>query len=161
MQPEITINPKRLELDETYLQMAEIWAKRSKANRMQVGALLVKNNQIISDGYNGMPVGWDNDVCEYWDESIDPPTMLTKPELLHAESNVLSKISKNGGIGAEGATLYVTLSPCKECAKLIGQNKVARVVYRTPYRLTDGLDILSKFKIPHLQLISPYSEQND
>lgn len=156
--PTISINPNRIELDEAYMQMAEIWAKRSKANRMQVGALLVKDNQIISDGFNGMPSGWDDDVCEVWDESVDPPVLCTKTELLHAESNVFSKISKNGGKGAEGATLYVTLSPCPECAKLIGQNKVARVVYRTPYRLTAGLKTLERFKIPVTHLISPYTE---
>lgn len=155
---EIKINPNRIELDEAYMQMAEVWAKRSKANRMQVGALLVKDNQIIADGYNGMPSGWEDDVCEEWACVNGEHVLQTKPELLHAESNVFSKISKNGGRGAEGATLYVTLSPCGECAKLIGQNKVARVVYRTPYRLAAGLETLAKFKIPVTHLKSPYTE---
>lgn len=154
--PNIEINPNRIEIDEAYMQMAEVWAKRSKANRMQVGALLVKDSQIISDGFNGMPSGWDDDTCEYY---TDAGVLATKPELLHAESNVFSKISKNGGQGAEGATLYVTLSPCGECAKLIGQNKVARVVYRTPYRLMAGLETLKKFKIEVCQLKSSYTEE--
>lgn len=140
---ELTINPNRIELDEAYMQMAEVWAKRSKANRLQVGALIVKGQQIISDGYNGMPSGVADDVCEYWhgDE------LRTKPEVLHAESNALLKISKNGGTGAEGGTLYTTYSPCTECAKLIKQAKINRVVYRHVYRLPDGIELLMKLGV--------------
>lgn len=150
----ISTNPNRIDLDEAYMQMAEIWAKRSKANRKQVGALIVKDRQIISDGYNGMPAGDEDDVCEYWDEEIIPNqeydhtrthfVLKTKPEVLHAESNALAKIAENGGVGAQGATLYVTMSPCKECAKLIKQAKIKRVVYREHYRDTGGIDFLTK-----------------
>lgn len=159
MLPEITINPNRIELDEAYLQMAEVWSLRSKANRSQVGALIVKDEQIISDGYNGMPAGSIDDVCEFHAiEIIDADkdqwhhVLKTKPEVLHAESNALMKISKKGGVGCEGGTLYVTMSPCPECAKLIIQAKIARVVYRKKYRLTDGIDLLNKYKIPVTQI---------
>lgn len=151
----ISTNPNRIDLDEAYMQMAEIWAKRSKANRKQVGALIVKDRQIISDGYNGMPAGDEDDVCEYWDypdwydgrDGIGGPpdkVLKTKSEVLHAESNALAKIAENGGVGAQGATLYVTMSPCKECAKLIKQAKIKRVVYREHYRETGGIDFLTK-----------------
>jgi dCMP deaminase len=147
MEP-ITINPNRIDLDEAYMQMAEVWAKRSKANRKQVGALIVKDKQIISDGYNGMPAGDEDDTCEHWAINInDPtltPTLKTKPEVLHAESNALAKIAENGGVGAQGATLYVTMSPCKECAKLIKQAKIKRVVFREQYRDTEGIAFLLK-----------------
>ena len=151
----LTINPNRIDLDEAYMQMAEIWAKRSKANRKQVGALIVKDKQIISDGYNGMPSGDPDDVCEVYEEIDEysyriqwgseppPPKLLTKPEVLHAESNALMKISRNGGRGAEGAALYVTMSPCAECAKLIKQAGISKVFYREQYRDTTGLKFLS------------------
>jgi dCMP deaminase len=150
----LCINPDRIGLDEAYMQMAEVWAKRSKAVRKQVGAIMVKDYQIISDGYNGMPAGsaGDDDVCEVW-EDVDGPgfvvrhELITKPEVLHGESNCLLKIAKLGGRGAEGSTMYVTMSPCPECAKLIIQAKVARVVYREKYRLTAGIDMLVKYKI--------------
>lgn len=168
---ELTINPNRIELDEAYMQMAEIWAKRSKANRSQVGALIVKDKQIISDGYNGMPSGVDDDVCEVISwlprdlEGLVPDDAYpfewegrrykldTKPEVLHAESNALLKISENGGIGAQGATLYTTLSPCPECAKLIKQAKITRVVYRHQYRLLNGIQLLEKLgvQVDHLK----------
>lgn len=172
---ELTINPNRIELDEAYMQMAEVWAKRSKANRSQVGALIVKDKQIISDGYNGMPSGVEDDVCEkiVWmdidaggwlhpEEIVEqwPLTdqtgrryrLATKHEVLHAESNALLKISENGGIGAQGATLYTTLSPCPECAKLIKQAKIKRVVYRHQYRLMDGIELLEKLGVEVEQL---------
>ena len=154
MANEISINPNRIDLDEAYLQMAEIWAKRSKANRAQVGAILVKDEQICSDGYNGMPRGWDNDVCEEFDSS---GKLVTKQGLLHAESNLLMKLARNGNVKSTDSTLYVTLAPCHECAKLISQAGIARVVYRTPYRLTGGLDFLkkAKIKVDHL----PYIEK--
>lgn len=154
MNAPLFINPNRLPLDETYMQMAEIWAKRSKANRLQVGALIVKDQQIISDGYNGMPSGVEDDVCEYWHAepfeeggASGEHVLRTKPEVLHAESNALLKISKNGGTGAEGGTLYTTYSPCPECAKLIKQAKIARVVYRNEYRLIDGILLLRKLGV--------------
>ena len=149
---QITPNPNRIDLDEAYMQMAEVWARRSKANRKQVGALIVKDKQIISDGYNGMPSGAQDDTCEKWDYSQDydrhaPVVQVTKPEVLHAESNALMKISENGGVGAQGATLYVTMSPCKECAKLIKQAKIARVVFREQYRDAGGVDFLRAYGV--------------
>lgn len=152
MEP-ITQNPNRIPLDEAYMQMAEIWARRSKANRKQVGALIVKDKQIISDGYNGMPAGDPDDTCEEWVYPDDydgrdgiggPPSKIlrTKQEVLHAESNALAKIAENGGVGAQGATLYVTMSPCKECAKLIKQAKITRVVFRELYRDAGGIEFL-------------------
>jgi dCMP deaminase len=135
----LDINQNRIEIDEAYMQMAEVWAKRSKANRKQVGALIVKDKRIISDGYNGMPAADPDDVCEHLDSNGN---LKTKPEVLHAESNALSKISGGGGVGAQGATLYVTMSPCFECAKLIKQSKIERVVFRELYRDTAGIDFL-------------------
>ena len=121
--------------DDKYMQMAAIWATNSYCKRRQVGALLVKDRMIISDGYNGTPSGFEN-VCE--DENG-----VTKPYVLHAEANAISKIAKSGN-SADGATLYVTASPCMECAKLIIQSGIRRVVYRDEYRLTDGIDLLRR-----------------
>ena len=121
--------------DQSYLDMAAIWARNSYCKRRQVGALIVKDRMIISDGYNGTPSGFEN-VCE--DESG-----VTKPYVLHAEANAISKVAKSGN-SSDGATLYVTASPCLECAKLIIQAGVRRVVYRDEYRLTDGVDLLRR-----------------
>lgn len=121
--------------DDKYIQMASIWARNSYCKRRQVGALLVKDRMIISDGYNGTPSGFEN-VCE--DENG-----VTKPYVLHAEANAISKIARSGN-NSLGATLYVTASPCVECAKLIIQAGIKRVVYRDEYRLTDGIDLLRK-----------------
>lgn len=121
--------------DKSYLQMASIWARNSYCKRRQVGAILVKDRMIISDGYNGTPSGFEN-VCE--DENG-----ATKPYVLHAEANAISKIAKSGN-SSEGATLYVTASPCLECSKLIIQAGIRRVVYRDEYRLTDGVDLLRR-----------------
>lgn len=159
MQPQLTINPNRISEDEAYMQMAEIWARRSKANRLQVGAILVKDKRIISDGYNGRPAGAKDDVCEYWHQGpqgyqdVEPePILKTKDDVLHAESNVLLKIAHSGGVGADGATLYCTQSPCPECAKLIIQAQIKRVVYRNKYRLTQGIEICEKYGIKVEQL---------
>ena len=121
--------------DDKYMQMASLWATNSYCKRRQVGALLVKDRMIISDGYNGTPSGFEN-VCE--DENG-----VTKPYVLHAEANAISKVAKSGN-SADGATLYVTASPCMECAKLIIQSGIRRVVYRDEYRLTDGIDLLRR-----------------
>ena len=121
--------------DEKYMEMAAVWATNSYCKRRQVGALLVKDRMIISDGYNGTPSGFEN-VCE--DENG-----VTKPYVLHAEANAISKVAKSGN-SADGATLYVTASPCMECAKLIIQSGIRRVVYRDEYRLTDGIDLLRR-----------------
>lgn len=121
--------------DEKYLAMARVWASNSYCKRRQVGALIVKDRMIISDGYNGTPSGFEN-VCE--DESG-----ATKPYVLHAEANAITKVAKSGN-NSQDATLYVTASPCIECAKLIIQAGVKRVVYSDEYRLTDGIDLLRR-----------------
>ena len=121
--------------DQSYLKMAAIWAQNSYCKRRQVGALLVKDRMIISDGYNGTPSGFEN-ICE--DESG-----ATKPYVLHAEANAITKVAKSGN-SSQGATMYVTASPCLECAKLIIQAGIKRVVYKDEYRLTDGVDLLKK-----------------
>ena len=121
--------------DERYLEMARVWAKNSYCKRRQVGALIVKDRMIISDGYNGTPSGFEN-ICE--DENG-----VTKPYVLHAEANAISKVAKSGN-SSQGATLYITDSPCMECAKLIIQAGIKRVVYADEYRLTDGIDLLRR-----------------
>ena len=121
--------------DEKYLRMAKIWASNSYCKRRQVGALLVKDNMIISDGYNGTPSGFEN-VCE--DENG-----VTKPYVLHAEANAITKVARSGN-SASGATLYVTASPCMECSKLIIQSGIKRVVYADEYRLDDGIKLLRR-----------------
>ena len=121
--------------DRSYLRMAQIWAENSYCKRRKVGALLVKNNMIISDGYNGTPSGFEN-ICE--DENG-----VTKPYVLHAEANAITKVAKSGN-SSEDATLYVTASPCIEGAKLIIQAGIKRVVYRDEYRLHDGPDLLKQ-----------------
>ena len=120
--------------DHSYLEMAEIWAQNSYCKRRKVGALLVKDRMIISDGYNGTPSGFEN-ICE--------EDGVTKPYVLHAEANAITKVAKSGN-SSEGATLYVTASPCMECAKLIIQSGIRRVVYRDEYRITDGIDLLRR-----------------
>ena len=129
------MNEKQLELDKRYLRMARIWAENSYCTRRKVGALIVKGKMIISDGYNGTPSGFEN-VCE-----LDNGT--TKPYVLHAEANAITKIAKSGN-NSDGATLYVTASPCLECSKLIIQSGIRRVVYSENYRLTDGIDLLKR-----------------
>ena len=120
--------------DHSYLEMAEIWAQNSYCKRRKVGALLVKDRMIISDGYNGTPSGFEN-ICE--------EDGVTKPYVLHAEANAITKVAKSGN-SSEGATLFVTASPCLECAKLIIQSGIKRVVYRDEYRITDGIDLLRR-----------------
>ncbi len=122
-------------LDTRYMRMAFIWAENSYCKRRKVGALLVKDKMIISDGYNGTPSGFEN-VCE--DENN-----VTKPYVLHAEANAITKVARSNN-SSEGATLYVTSSPCIECAKLIIQAGIKRVVYADAYRLSDGIDLLNR-----------------
>ncbi|MDY6277193.1 MAG: dCMP deaminase family protein [Bacteroidales bacterium] len=122
--------------DKSYLDMAAVWARNSYCKRRQVGALIVKDKMIISDGYNGTPSGFEN-ICE------DEITGATKPYVLHAEANAISKVAKSGN-SSEGATLYVTASPCLECSKLIIQSGIKRVVYREQYRLDDGIQLLKR-----------------
>jgi len=125
-------------LDQRYLKMADIWAQNSYCKRRQVGALLVKDKMIISDGYNGTPSGFEN-MCE--DENNK-----TKPYVLHAEANAITKVAKSGN-SSEGATLYVTSSPCMECSKLIIQAGIKRVVFTESYRLEDGINLLKRADI--------------
>ena len=122
-------NSKQYLLDCRYLRMARIWAENSYCERRKVGALIVKDKMIISDGYNGTPSGFEN-VCE-----LDDGT--TKPYVLHAEANAITKVAKSNN-NSLNATLYVTASPCLECAKLIIQSGIKRVVYSEKYRLEDG-----------------------
>ena len=126
---------KQDKLDERYLRMARIWAENSYCKRRQVGALVVKNKMIISDEYNGTPIGFEN-VCE-------DANGITKPYVLHAEANAITKLARSGN-NSDGSTLYVTASPCIECAKLIIQSGIRRVVYGEKYRLTDGIDLLKR-----------------
>jgi len=128
-------NEKQLKLDKRYLRMAMIWAENSYCIRRQVGALIVKNKMIISDGYNGTPSGFEN-RCE--DENDK-----TKPYVLHAEANAITKVAKSHN-SSEGATLYVTSSPCLECSKLIIQAGILRVVFSEPYHLNDGIELLER-----------------
>ncbi len=122
-------------LDSRYLRMAAIWAENSYCRRRKVGALIVKEKMIISDGYNGTPAGFEN-ICE--DESG-----ITKPYVLHAEANAITKVARSNN-SSQGATLYVTASPCVECAKLIIQAGIRRVVFSEMYRITDGVDLLRR-----------------
>ncbi len=128
-------NEKRELLDSRYLRMAHIWAENSYCERRKVGALIVKDKMIISDGYNGTPAGFEN-VCE--DESG-----ATKPYVLHAEANAITKVARSNN-SSDGATLYVTASPCLECAKLIIQAGIRRVVFTELYRLTSGIELLER-----------------
>lgn len=134
---------KQHKLDERYLRMAQIWSENSHCNRLKVGALIVKGNMIISDGFNGTPSGFDN-TCE--DENN-----ITVPYVLHAEANAITKIARSHN-SSDGATLYVTASPCLECAKLIIQSGIKRVVYGEKYRLDDGLKLLEKANIQTILL---------
>jgi len=138
-----TVGEKQLAIDKRYLMMARIWASNSYCKRRQVGALLVKDKMIISDGYNGTPSGFENE-CE--DEHD-----TTKSYVLHAEANAITKVAKSNN-SSEGSTLYITTSPCMECSKLIIQSGIIRVVYQEKYRITEGLDLLERAKIELVHL---------
>lgn len=133
---------KQTKIDLRYMKMARIWAENSYCTRRQVGALLVKNQMIISDGYNGTPSGFPNQ-CE--DENN-----TSLPYVLHAEANAITKVARSNN-SSEGATLYVTASPCMECAKLIIQAGIKRVVYGEQYRIMDGVELMQKAGIEVLQ----------
>lgn len=124
--------------DRQYMRIAKVWADNSRAKRLKVGAILVKDKMIISDGYNGTPTGFENE-CE--DE-----TGKTKPYVLHAEANAITKVAKSNN-SSEGATLYTLISPCMECAKLIIQAGIKRVVYATEFRTTEGIDLLKRANV--------------
>ena len=137
---------KQEKYDKAYLRMAQEWGKLSYCERRQVGAIVVKDRMIISDGYNGTPTGFEN-VCE--DEEG-----YTKWYVLHAEANALSKVASSTQ-SSEGATLYITLSPCKECSKLIHQSGIKRVVYQIAYKDDSGLKFLNKagIELVHMPII--------
>ena len=134
---------KQLKLDERYLRMAMVWAENSYCDRRKVGALIVNDRMIISDGYNGTPTGFEN-ICE--DEEGH-----TKPYVLHAEANAITKVAQSSN-SSKGATLYTTASPCLECAKLIIQSGIVRVVYGEEYRITDGIELLQRAGIKTVYL---------
>ncbi len=137
--------------DSRYMRMARIWAENSYCKRRQVGALIVKDGQIISDGYNGTPSGFEN-VCE-------DDNNVTKPYVLHAEANAITKVARSSN-SSENATLYVTASPCIECAKLIIQAGISRVVYGEKYRIMDGVDLLKRAGID-VQILEEASQQEN
>ena len=128
-------DPKQRKYDVTYLKMAQEWGNLSYCERRKVGALIVKNNRIISDGYNGTPSGFEN-FCEDEDG-------YTKWYVLHAEANAITKVASSTQ-SCDGATLYITLSPCKQCSKLIYQAKIKRLVYAVQYKDTSGIEFLKK-----------------
>ncbi len=136
------------DLDKSYLSMAFVWSKLSSARRKKVGCLVVKNNTIISDGYNGTPAGFDND-CEFWDNGA----WVTKPETLHAESNAIAKLAKSTQ-SSVNSTMYITCSPCLDCAKLILQSEMSRVVFGELYRDNSGIEFLSNsgLKVSYLNI---------
>lgn len=150
----LSVNPNRISEEESYMRIAESRALRSKANRTQVGAILVKNEQIISDGWNGMPRDSADPVCETIIDSYDGLNLLnddgslkleclqTKPQVIHAEHNAVLKAARNGGMGTNGADLYVTISPCVNCAGMLAQAGIKRVFYRDSYRDKSGIDEL-------------------
>lgn len=140
---------KQYKLDGRYIRMARIWAENSYCQRRQVGAIVVKNKMIISDGYNGTPSGFEN-VCE--DDSN-----VTKPYVLHAEANAITKLSRSNN-SSDGATMYVTASPCIECAKLIIQAGIKRVVYSEKYRLEDGINLLKRANI-EVEYLNPDEDE--
>jgi dCMP deaminase len=139
----MTAEEKQEKLDYRYLRMARIWAENSYCKRRQVGALVVKDKMIISDGYNGTPSGFEN-LCE-------DSNNVTLPYVLHAEANAITKLARSNN-NSDGSTLYVTASPCIECSKLIIQSGIKRVVYGEKYRLEDGINLMKKAGIEVIYL---------
>ena len=139
----MTAEEKQEKLDYRYLRMARIWAENSYCKRRQVGALVVKDKMIISDGYNGTPSGFEN-LCE-------DSNNVTHPYVLHAEANAITKLARSNN-NSDGSTLYVTASPCIECSQLIIQSGIKRVVYGEKYRLEDGINLMKKAGIEVLYL---------
>ena len=150
MDTKLNSTDKQLNLDKRYIRMAQIWAENSYCQRRKVGALIVKDKMIISDGYNGTPAGFEN-CCE--DESGH-----TVPFVLHAEANAITKVARSNN-SSDGATLYVTSSPCIECAKLIIQAGIKRVVFSEYYRLQDGIDLLRNAHVK-VDFIDPQADEH-
>jgi len=142
---------KQHQFDIRYLEMARIWSANSYCIRRKVGALIVKDRMIISDGYNGTPSGFENE-CEDKNDR-------TKPYVLHAEANAITKVAKSNN-SSEGSTLYITASPCLECAKLIIQAGIIRVVYSDDYRISDGIELLKKAKVEIVQINNVNNENS-
>ncbi|MDR1554279.1 MAG: dCMP deaminase family protein [Prevotellaceae bacterium] len=134
---------KTMKFDRRYLEMAAVWAKNSYCKRRQVGAIIVKDNMIISDGFNGTPSGFEN-ICEDEDGN-------TKSYVLHAEANAITKVARSNN-SSDGSTLYITSSPCLECAKLIIQAGIKRVVFSDNYRISDGIELLKRANIEVVQI---------
>ena len=132
---------------DAFMKTAEVFAGLSSARRLHVGAIVVKDDRIISIGYNGMPSGWDND-CEYmrYDDNGDELGLASKPEVLHAETNAIAKLAKSTESG-NGATLFITHAPCLDCAKLVYQSGINSVFYRNSYRSDDGIEFLEKCNV--------------
>jgi dCMP deaminase len=129
---------------DTYMKTAKLFAEHSSAVRKKVGAVIVKDDRIISIGYNGMPSGWDNDCENYFGLDLKGnPTLVTKPEVLHAESNAIAKLAKSTESG-DGASMFITCSPCIDCAKMIYQSGIKEVFYGEEYRNNDGIEFLNK-----------------
>lgn len=133
----------KAKLKQAYMKTAETFAELSHARRLHVGAIVVKDDRIISIGYNGMPAGWDNNCEDTIQHSDDTVTLKSKPEVLHAETNAIAKLAKSTESG-DGAVLFVTHSPCLDCAKLIFQSGIRSVFYRNSYRSTDGTAFLER-----------------
>ena len=131
---------------DAYMDVAERFAQLSSATRLQVGAIVVKDDRIISIGYNGMPTGWDNCCEEIIHDGGGSGVLKSKPEVLHAESNAIAKLARSPESG-EGATIFITHAPCIDCAKLIYQSGIATVYYKNDYRSTQGLDFLKKSNV--------------
>ena len=133
----------KTKLINAYMATAEIFAELSHARRLHVGAIVVKDDRIISIGYNGMPAGWDNNCEDIVQHSDDTVTLKTKPEVLHAETNAIAKLAKSNESGL-GADMFITHAPCLDCAKLIYQSGISSVYYRNSYRDSSGVDFLTK-----------------
>lgn len=140
---------KQHKIDHLYMRMARTWAENSYCQRRQVGALMIKDRMIISDGYNGTPSGFEN--------SCEDENNVSKPYVLHAEANAITKVARSNN-SSDGSTLYVTASPCIECSKLIIQAGIRRVVYGELYRLTDGIDLLKRAGI-EVEYLEPLSDE--
>ena len=130
-------------LIQAYMQTAEVFAELSHARRLHVGSIIVKDDRIISIGYNGMPAGWDNNCEDVVQHSDDTTTLKTKPEVLHAETNAIAKLAKSTESGLD-ATMFITHAPCLDCAKLIFQSGISSVFYRNSYRSEDGVQFLKQ-----------------
>ena len=137
-------NKVKQKFRDAYMKTAEVFAELSSARRLHVGAIIVKDDRIISIGYNGMPSGWEND-CEYmeYDDNGDELGLKTKPEVLHAETNAIAKVAKST-VSSDGATMFITHAPCIDCAKLVYQSGINSVYYRNAYRSESGLEFLRK-----------------